>query len=145
MTINRIIAVRFPFKMSQWCTPRRVRISIAIICIVAVFYTLPYLFISGMVNGTMCSATKKKTLFAQTFSWVNLVVTSAMPFCILLTMNGIIIKTIHGREKLIGKVKLKHVTEKSGKNQEIPMQNHEIAMADIERPQNDQWNITGSQ
>ena len=101
MTIDRFIAVRFPFKMSQVCTPRRARISIASICIGAMLYTAPYLYTSGLVDGTMCSSIKDKTLFAQTFSWVNVFVTSVVPFCSLLTMNTMIVKTVFGRNKCI--------------------------------------------
>ena len=99
MTIDRFIAVRFPFKMSHVCTPRRARRIIVGICISAVIYTLPYLYATGIVNGRLCSSVAKKTTIAQTYSWINTFVASVFPFCSLLTMNVMIIKTILERGK----------------------------------------------
>ena len=51
MTLDRFIAVRFPFKAATVCTPKRARITTALIVILMLGYTAPYLYTAGLVNN----------------------------------------------------------------------------------------------
>ena len=108
MTIDRFIAVRFPLKMPSLCTVRRARKTIALVCISMVLYATPYIYTSGIINGTLCSTTKGKSIIAQTVSWLNVFVASVIPFFSLLVMNVIIIQTIIRSGKNLNK----HTTNK---------------------------------
>ena len=104
MTFDRFTAVILPLKMATVCSVKRARIIIIVICISALLYTTLFLYHSGIINSTLCSSIKRKTFFAQTLSWINALVASAIPFISLLGMNTVIIKRLIGRnEDLSGK------------------------------------------
>lgn len=99
MTLDRFVAVSFPFKAKRWCTTKRAKVTMIIILIVTVTYALPYYFRSGLVDGTACVIFIVKDQFSTIYSWVVLFINSVCPFSIIFILNVKIIKVIQTRNQ----------------------------------------------
>ena len=99
MTFDRFLAIRFPFKATTWCTPRRARLTVIVGFNFSLVYSSPFLYTSGLANPRVCVAIKSHDLFPQVYSWVNTGLNSVVPFLSLLIMNAFIITTIRQRRK----------------------------------------------
>ena len=102
MTVDRFLAIRYPFKARTLCSAYRARVAIACISVFSLLYTLPYLFTSGLIYKTRsCLAVLTKHKLSTIYNWVNIFLGSIIPFSGLLTMNGLIIFTIKRRGKYL--------------------------------------------
>ena len=104
MTVDRLLAVRYPFRARVLCSPRRARIAIACISVTSLVYTLPYLFTSGLIlSARTCVGVLTKDTLSSIYNWVNIFLGSIVPFFGLLTMNALIIFTSRNRNKYFSK------------------------------------------
>ena len=46
MTVDRFIAISYPYRASTLCTPRRAQIAVVVTFIAMVIYNLPYMLYS---------------------------------------------------------------------------------------------------
>ena len=104
MTVDRFLAISYPFKARTLCSAHRARIAIACISVITLVYTLPYLFTSYLiVQLRTCLAVGTTNTLSVVYNWVNIFLGSMVPFVGLLTMNALIIKTIRKRGKFFNK------------------------------------------
>ena len=95
VTLDRFIAIRFPFKAATWSRRSRIRnILIITYVAVAIFY-IPMALMSAVVDGTVCAAFAVRSVASQVLSNVNLVVLPIIPFFVILIMNIIILRTVY--------------------------------------------------
>ena len=81
------------------CSPRKARrASIACIAIFIV-YTFPHYLYSNKVNKLYCVALHSKGTLVTVYSYVNLAVSSLIPFTIILILNVLIINSVRNRFK----------------------------------------------
>ena len=100
MTVDRFLAVRYPFKARSICSVYRARIIIVCISAVMMIYTLPYFFTAGLLSDNhTCVAVVTKDNFSVVYNWINIFLGSVIPFVSLLYMNIVIIFTIRKRSK----------------------------------------------
>ena len=101
MTVDRFLAIRFPFKARMWCSTHRARIAIAVISMTILLYTLPYLFTAKLIPAVRtCVAVSTTDALSKAYNWINIFLGSIVPFVGLLTMNGFIIVTVRRRAHL---------------------------------------------
>ena len=97
MTVDRFIAVVFPLKAARWCSGSRARKVIAIGAVAILLYNIPVIWMSGLVNRKICSTFYRKDTFTIVYSWLYIMISSMVPFLILLICNGVIIRVVRGR------------------------------------------------
>ena len=97
MTIDRFIAVCFPFKAKQICTPRKAKITVASILFFTLIYTVPQYLYARVVGKNTCVALVIHSKLSTIVSWTGVVLNSFLPFSIILTLNGFIIHTFKQR------------------------------------------------
>ena len=117
MTLDRFIAIRFPLKAALMCTPRRAKITSVCIVIFSASVELPYYFLSSPTAKYVCAAlSSSKSTFTVAYAWINTCLNSFIPFILLLSMNGVIIRVIRKRSKYFQKME-RQSTKKDGKSQ----------------------------
>ena len=108
MTFDRFLAVQFPLKAAVWCTVRRARISCAVIVAVCFIFRLPYFVWTDAIRPMSCVAFQgKQSRLEIVYYWVNTVLSSYVPFILLVTFNTMIIRTLRGRSKYFTEEKTK--------------------------------------
>ena len=101
MTVDRFLAIRFPFKARTLCSTRRARIAILVISVSVTLYTLPYMFTSKLFPAVRtCVAIYTTDPLSRAYNWMNIFLGSIVPFVGLLTMSGFIIRTVRKRVEL---------------------------------------------
>ena len=100
MTLDRLIAVKWPLKSLTWCTMRRARVTVTCIIILSFLVKLPYGWLTRPAPRCVVLQVERTPLI-QAYYWINSAVGSYIPFVILLILNLLIIKTIRKRGKYI--------------------------------------------
>ncbi len=98
VTMERMIAIRFPLKAMYFCNPRKTKIICCVVLIVGIVINMPHIFMSSIVNVN-CISFSVGGVWAEVFSWISMAIYSFMPFCALLTMNWVIIVALKRRVK----------------------------------------------
>lgn len=105
-TVDRFIAVWFPFKAAVWCSVGRARLlTVALMVIIGiynvhVFWTMS-LYIQS--NGPSCMADPKDVFMRKPFEYLKLATYSILPFVIILTLNILIIARLKWSTLLLRK------------------------------------------
>lgn len=100
MTIDRLIAVRFPLRSVTVCTPKRAKLISAISLIIIMVYNIPQLYLGDVFEGRTCQSLAVKSPLVEIYSWFLLFTSSFVPFTIILILNTLIIKTLKQRNAL---------------------------------------------
>ncbi len=105
MTLDRCLAVRFPFKcILVRNSPFAIR-TIILLGIIIFVATVPDYFYSTLTeDGTLCVIIGQKSVSALIYSWLSLCLGCLMPFMAILVMNTLIIITIRKRGKYLRKL-----------------------------------------
>ena len=141
MTFDRFLAIRFPFKATTWCTPRRARITVIVGFIFSLVYSSPFLYTSSLANPRVCVAIKSNELFPQVYSWVNTCLNSVVPFLSLLIMNAFIISTIKQRRKYFQESKKERgVEDTKGMSKKKEQEKNKVKSA-VEKAEKQQKNL----
>ena len=100
MTFERFYSIIRPHKAASFNTVKRAKITILCIAIISVMFNLHHLFFTDNV-GKFCipDAEFKTVLVVQVFYWLSFILFFALPFVLLLAMNGVIIYTIRQRSQ----------------------------------------------
>ena len=105
LTVDRFIAVIFPMKYSVLSTSRNIKINLAVISLTAFAKNFHYLwtteFIYNDKTGTAICAfgVTKKGPWITMYQWFELIISSLLPFVIILTGNIFIIITLKTRHQ----------------------------------------------
>ena len=102
MMFEHFYSIIRPHKAASFNTVKKARIIIACIVVISTLYSMPHFFMTGN-DGTICIPFAKCTnLFAgKLYYWTDQVVGLGFPFIALLTMNTVIIHTLHERSSLL--------------------------------------------
>ena len=99
ITVDRFIAVRFPFKAATYCTTYRAKVTILIAFIFGFTYNIPEIFTVKLVSKTACASLTAGGIYAEIYSWVCICTNSLIPFLVILSLNIGIIMSIRNRAK----------------------------------------------
>ncbi|ELU05629.1 hypothetical protein CAPTEDRAFT_184124 [Capitella teleta] len=100
MTVDRFIAVWFPFKVASICSVRHARISTALLLSVALFSNF-HVFWTFRIEKNRCTYDHESISMAQVFEYLKLAAYCFVPFVIVLVLNaGIIHKLKWGAAML---------------------------------------------
>ena len=105
MTLDRLVAVKWPLKALHWCTTKKAKLTVMTIVTLCPLFKMPNIWNSGpLANSNACSCFRgEQTTLLVTYYWINTVVANYIPFCSLLIMNGLIIHCIRRRRSNFNK------------------------------------------
>ena len=118
MTFDRFYSIIRPHKAASFNTVKRARVTIISIILLAFLYNIPHLFVSS-VKGKQClpyGAAINKS-YGQFYYWLSFILSYALPFVLLLTMNSIIIHILLTRSILQVKQEVQSVSQSQGQSQ----------------------------
>ena len=98
MTLDRLIAVKWPLKSLTWCTLKRTRVTIACAIIFSFLAKLPYGWVTKAAPSCV-SFQMKRTQLVEAYYWINSSISCYIPFTILLILNLLIVESMHKRGK----------------------------------------------
>ena len=116
MTLDKYIAITWPHKATIFSTPRRAKISVLSVCIVAHVYNIPHIFLSALTKN-ICRAYVVGGTFTKVYSWFSFVLNAVLPFISLCYMNYNIIRKVRQSCQRFGGMELVYKTEGHQKGQ----------------------------
>lgn len=99
-TIERWLCVCHPMRGRLWCTPKRAKYVIIIVCLAAALITFPEFFEKRFQSTGNYSSTVTETNFAKTaaykfgYIYTNQVLFTFMPLVLLLIFNSLLIRAV---------------------------------------------------
>ena len=80
MTLERYLAIRFPLKVGGWCTPRRARVVVGVMCLVTFLINVHHLVIRKMLWNDVLEVSVQTVLaFLQMSEQTTLPLAGLMP------------------------------------------------------------------
>ena len=106
MTLDRLVAVKWPFKALHWCTAKKTKISCLMIVTICCLFKAPYIWVSEpYTDSNTCAAFRgEQTTLLVVYYWINTVVANYLPFCSLLVMNFLIIHSLRTRRTILSRL-----------------------------------------
>ena len=101
MTLDKYIAIKWPYKAAIYSTPRRAKITVTVVLICTIIYNLPQLYMAKL-TGDACLAYAQGGMVAKVYSWLSFVVNAVIPFTLLIYMNHVIVKKVRSSHKMFG-------------------------------------------
>ncbi|KAI0243440.1 hypothetical protein LSAT2_000007 [Lamellibrachia satsuma] len=99
VTLDRLVAVRFPLEAAAWCRSRRAKIvSVSVFAVVSA-YNIPHLVFSHADKYLMCMLCSFDNILCVIHISVTGFITFVLPFILLLAMNTIIISALRSSLK----------------------------------------------
>ena len=101
MTVDRVIAIKFPLKANIYCTPFRAKLTIFIFLIVSFLFNIPHYVTSRQIGNPpyTCATLSVHLPYIEAYAWASTVINFFIPFIGLTVMNVIIVSTIRNRAK----------------------------------------------
>ena len=100
MTLDKVIAIRMPYKSALLCTAKRAIIySVITFCSITVFY-LPNIDFSEQVGPSRCTRYVKEGWYVTVYSYISLIVSPVVPVTMLFVMNIIIIRAVWKSQRM---------------------------------------------
>ena len=99
VTLDRLVAVRFPFNAAAWCRAKRVKIVSACVFVVVAVYSLPNLLFNYADEQLVCTLCSFDNILCVIHLWVTAFIAFAIPFVLLLSMNVVIIWSVRNSMK----------------------------------------------
>ena len=100
MTFDRFYSIIRPHKAASFNTTKRARITITCVILECIFFNIPHWFVTGH-DGWLClpfgNKLAMKMWYSQFYYWLSFSIQYAIPLIFLLSMNGVIIHTLHTR------------------------------------------------
>ena len=94
VTLDRVVAVRFPFRAAGWCRARRATIvSVAVFTAISA-YNIPNLVFTKSDNVVMCIMCRFDQVICIVGVLGTMVIMFAIPVVLLLSMNAVIIHAV---------------------------------------------------
>ena len=99
VTLDRVVAVRFPFRAAGWCRARRATIvSVAVFTAIST-YNIPNLVFTKSDNVLMCMLCSFEHVVCIVGVLGTMVIMFAIPVVLLLSMNAVIIHAVYNSMK----------------------------------------------
>ena len=99
VTLDRLVAVRFPLRAAAWCRARRAKIvSVSVFAIVSA-YNIPHLVLNQSDEQLVCKLCNFNNILCILHSWMTIFLAFAVPFVLLLSMNTVIIRAVRNAMK----------------------------------------------
>ena len=98
MTFDKFFAIKFPHRSVSFSTVKRTKMVIFGIFIFCIIYNIPYIFLTKLLPGPLCTRYVGKS-WVSIYFWFSFAINCVTPFCLLLTFNSIIINEIRSRNK----------------------------------------------
>ena len=105
LTLDKYIAITWPHKATIYSTPRRAKIIILSVCIVALGYNIPHIFLPALTRN-ICRAYVVGGIFTKVYSWFSFVLNDVLAFISLCYMNYNIIHKVRQSHQRFGSIKL---------------------------------------
>ena len=99
VTLERLVAVRFPFRAARWCRARRATIVSASVFAAMSAYNIPSLFSATSDNVLMCMLCSFDHVICLVRVLVTVLMAVAIPVVLLLSMNAVIIYAVRNSMK----------------------------------------------
>ena len=99
VTLDRVIAVRFPFRAAGWCRARRATIVSASVFAASSAYNIPELVFTKSDNVLMCMLCSFEQVICIVRVLGTMIIMFAIPVVLLLSMNGVIIHAVRNSLK----------------------------------------------
>ena len=99
MTVDKHIAIKWPHRAAIYSTPKRAKVTIAVVFICVVIYNVPQFFASKLI-GVQCLGYRAAGVLTKVYSWFSFVLNAIIPFGLLIYMNFVIVKTIRKSRKM---------------------------------------------
>ena len=99
VTLDRLVAVRFPFNAAAWCRAKRAKIVSTCVFVMIAVYSLPHLLFNYADEQLVCMLCSFDNILYVIHMWVTAFIAFAIPFVLLLSMNVVIIWTVHNAMK----------------------------------------------
>ena len=106
VTLDRLVAVRFPFNAAAWCRAKRAKIVSACVFVVVAVYSLPHLLFNYADEQLVCMLCSFDNILCVIHLWVTAFIAFAIPFVLLLSMNVVIIRTVRNSMKYQSKYRV---------------------------------------
>ena len=94
VTLDRLVAVRYPLKAAAWCRARRAKIVSASAFAVVSLYSAPHLLFNYADKQYVCLLCSYDNIVCVVHLWVTAFLAFAVPFVLLLSMNVVIICSV---------------------------------------------------
>ena len=104
MTFERFYSIIRPHKAASFNTMKRAKITVVVCIIVSMLYNIPHIFLSSSVSRQCVPYGKAlNVVYGEFYYWLSIVVNYLLPFVLLLSMNSVIIHTLHKRSSKLTK------------------------------------------
>ena len=103
LTVDRLIAVRFPLKAVVWCHPRRAKLVAGATFIVAWLVNSPFYVYNHVESCNICAMVTRGSVVSRFYPWIVVFVGLVVPFVSLVSMNAVIAIAIRNRLPLSDK------------------------------------------
>ena len=102
MTMEKLIAVRFPLKFRKFRSRKTVAKAIGIVFFTSALVTFPMIFAVYVGDGSSCNVFLEKTLFNVIYAWIFWIVQYLIPLSTMAILNILIVKTVQkSRERVL--------------------------------------------
>ena len=99
LTVDRLIAVRFPLKAVVWCSARRAKLVVGVISLIVWPLNVPFYILNHVENKNICTLGTSGSVISFVFPWIAIFVGFVVPFVSLVSMNGVIVVVILSRRR----------------------------------------------
>ncbi len=101
MTFDKYFAITWPHKAMLHSTPKKTKITLAVLLTITLIYNIPHLFITELVGDSqdICLGYSRDGWFPRVFSWISFTFNCIVPFFLLVMMNYKIVQTVRQSKK----------------------------------------------
>ena len=99
LTLDRLIAVRFPLKAVVWCSAIRAKLVAGLLWVIVWPLNVPFYIYNHVENKNICTLGTTGSVMSFVFPWIAIFVGFVVPFVSLVSMNVVIMVVILSRRR----------------------------------------------
>ena len=99
LTLDRLIAVRFPLKAVVWCSAIRAKLVAGVLWVIVWPLNVPFYIYNHVENKNICTLGTTGSVISFVFPWIAIFVGFVVPFVSLVSMNAVIMVVILSRRR----------------------------------------------
>ena len=120
MTMDKYIAIKWPHKAATYSTPKRAKLVITMLFILASIYNISNIFGVKIIESR-CIPYSTESILGKLHSWLTFVIEGIIPFTMLIYMNCVIVNEVRKSQKKFAKDK-KKATNKGSRHKSMTNQ-----------------------